>query len=77
MDVDKEYLSDVEEILSHRYDNGTDYWATADKNLLKGRPFSTLESALYLIELGVPSNYVTLKNTAELIFSVWKEDGRF
>lgn len=50
MAVEKQYLSDVEAILSHRYDNGGDLWATPDKRLLKGAPFSTLESVLFLLE---------------------------
>ncbi len=28
MAVDKQYESDVEEILSHRHDNGADLWTT-------------------------------------------------
>lgn len=49
MSVEKEYSSDVAAILSHRYDNGADYWTTPDKRLIKGAPFSTLESVLYLL----------------------------
>lgn len=30
MAVEKQYLSDVKTILSHRYDNGADLWATPD-----------------------------------------------
>lgn len=56
MSVDKEYLSDFEAILSHRYDNGADYWTTTDKRLIKGSPFSTLDSILYLLELGMEQN---------------------
>ncbi len=77
MAVAKQYLSDVETILSHRYDNGADLWTTPDKRLIKGAPFSTLESALYLLELGVEPGEPFLKETAELIFSTWREDGRF
>lgn len=50
MNVENQYLSDIEEILSHRYDNGADYWATPDKRLMKGSPFTTLDSVLYLLE---------------------------
>ncbi len=77
MAVDKQYASDVEAILSHRYDNGADLFTTPDKRLLKGAPFSTLESVLYLLELGMESTDPLLKETAELIFSTWREDGRF
>lgn len=74
--MDKKYSSDVEAILSHRHDNGADYWTTADHKLLKGAPYTTLESALYLLELGMPPEDEVLKETGELIFSNWREDGR-
>lgn len=77
MAVENQYLSDVESILSHRYDNGADLWATPDNRLLKGSPFSTFESVLYLLELGMSPNEPVLKAAAELILSVWQEDGRF
>lgn len=77
MAVEIQYLSDIEAILSHRYDNGADYWATPDKRLIKGAPFSTLESVLYLLELGMDPTDPLLKETAELIFGTWQEDGRF
>lgn len=32
---------DIEQIIAHRYDNGGDLWATPDKKLLKGAPFTT------------------------------------
>lgn len=75
--VDKQYSSDVEAILSHRYDSGADLWTTPDKRLLKGAPFSTLESVLFLLELGMESTDPLLQEAAELIFSTWREDGRF
>jgi len=31
--IEKQYLSDVKVILSHRYDNGGDLWTTPDKRL--------------------------------------------
>ncbi len=77
MAVDKQYSSDVEAILSHRYDSGADLWTTPDKRLLKGAPFSTLESVLFLLELGMESTDPLLQEAAELIFSTWREDGRF
>ncbi|MDD4493357.1 MAG: prenyltransferase [Eubacteriales bacterium] len=77
MAVEKQYASDVEAILSHRHDNGADLWTTPDKRLIKGAPFSTLESAMYLLELGMEPAEPLLKETAELIFSTWQEDGRF
>lgn len=77
MAVEKQYASDVEAILSHRYDNGGDLWTTPDKRLLKGAPFSTLESVLFLLELGMEPTDPLLKEAAELFFSTWLEDGRF
>jgi len=77
MAVDKQYASDVELILSHKYDNGADLWTTPDKRLIKGAPFSTLESVMYLLELGMDPTEPILKEAAELIFGTWREDGRF
>lgn len=73
----KEYQKDIDEILSHRYDNGCDFWTTQDKRLLKGAPFTTLESVSYLLELGVSPQNEVIKSVAELIFSVYNNDGRF
>lgn len=77
MSIESQYMADVEEILSHRYDNGADLWTTPDKRLLKGSPFSTFESVLYLLELGMSPKEPVLKAAADLIFKAWKEDGRF
>lgn len=77
MAVGKQYASDVEAILSHRHDNGADLWTTPDKRLIKGAPFSTLDSVMYLLELGMEPAEPLLKEVAELIFSTWQEDGRF
>lgn len=77
MAVNAAYAADVDEILSHREDNGGDLWATPDKRLIVGAPFSTLESALLLLELGMPPDEPILKDVAALIFSTWQADGRF
>lgn len=77
MSVEKQYTADAGVILSHRNDNGADLWTTPDKRLLKGSPFSTLESILYLLELGMDPSEPTLKEAADLLFSTWGEDGRF
>uniref|UniRef100_S0DFH1 Prenyltransferase n=1 Tax=termite gut metagenome TaxID=433724 RepID=S0DFH1_9ZZZZ len=77
MAVDARYQSDVEEILSHRQDNGADYWTTPDKRLLKGSPFSAYQSAQLLLELGVDPQDPVLQAVAELFFSTWREDGQF
>lgn len=75
--VETQYIRDLEEILSHRYDNGADYWTTPDKRLIKGAPFSTLESVLYLLELGMKPTDSLLKACADLIFDTWRENGSF
>ncbi|MDF2921779.1 MAG: hypothetical protein K0R57_693 [Paenibacillaceae bacterium] len=77
MPLESQYESDIAAILSHRYDNGGDLWTTPDKRLLKGAPFSTLESVLYLLELGMEPAEPLLKEAAELFFSTWQKDGRF
>lgn len=77
MAIEKQYLSDYEAILSHRYDNGADYWTTPDRRLIKGSPFSTLDSIRYLLELGMEPNDPLLKECADLIFSAWREEGSF
>jgi hypothetical protein len=77
MAIEKQYVPDVELILSHRHDNGADLWTTPDKRLIKGAPFSTLESVMYLLELGMDPTEPILKEAAELIFSTWQKDGRF
>lgn len=77
MDLGTQYAADIDTILSHRHDNGADLWATPDKRLIKGAPFSTLESVLYLLELGMEPTEPLLKETAAFIFSTWQEDGRF
>ena len=77
MTIEESNIQDINKILSHRHDNGFDLWTTPDKRLIKGAPYSTLESVMYLLELGVNPNEQLMVDTAELIFSTWKEDGRF
>ena len=72
--VENPYISDIKEILSHRYDNGADLWATSDKKLLKGAPFTTLESISYLLELGVLPDEPILQAATELLFSTLQDD---
>ncbi len=72
----KQYKSDIEAIIAKRYDNGADLWTTPDKRTYKGTPFSTLESVLMLTELELTATPI-MKDAAELILSLWREDGRF
>lgn len=75
--MDQRVQQDIEAIISHQYDHGADLWSTSDHKLLKGAPFTTLESPLYLLELGMSREENLLKETAALIFQGWREDGRF
>ena len=77
MTIEESNIQDINKILSHRHDNGFDLWTTPDKRLIKGAPYSTLESVMYLLELGVNPSEQLMIDTTELIFSTWKEDGRF
>ena len=72
-----EFPSDVAAVLARRHDNGADLWATPDRKLAKGGMFSTLAAARLLVELGVDPSDPVLVATSELIFSAWREDGRF
>lgn len=69
--------ADIDFILAKRHDLGADLWTTPDKRLIKGTPFSTLDCALLLLELGVAPTEPVLRDVADLIWSVWREDGRF
>lgn len=77
MTIHKQYQTDVEAILDKRHDNGDDYWTTPDRRLMKGSPFTTLHCAFMLTELGMDRSEPVLQETAELILSSWREDGRF
>lgn len=70
------YQADIEAILAHRYDNGADYWTTADRRLLKGSPFSTLDCTAFLLELGVEPSDILLQEISQLFFAYWQQDGR-
>lgn len=77
MTVPRRFQPDVEAILARRHENGGDLWATSDGRLGVGSPFSTLECALMLTELGMDPSESVLKKTGELVLRSWREDGRF
>lgn len=77
MGLENNFSQDIDEILHHKNDNGADLWATSDNNLLKGAPFTTLESVTYLLELGISKDSPILKEVSKLIFNTWRQDGRF
>lgn len=72
-----QYQSDIQAILSKRYDNGADFWTTPDKRLMKGSPFTTLDCAYMLSVLGMDRSDPIMQETADLILSTWRDDGRF
>jgi len=71
------YESDIKAILSKRDHNGADYWTTPDRRLIKGSPFTTLDCAYMLSDLGMDRSEPVLQETADLILNAWREDGRF
>lgn len=75
--IDPDLRADVVAILARRHDNGADLWATPDRKLAKGGMFSTLGAAQLLVELGVDPADPLLVEVADLIWSAWREDGRF
>lgn len=77
MAVSKQYLADIDIIMSHRHDLGADFWTTPDKRLAKGGAFSAYNCALMLLELGMKPDDPILQSVADLFFSIWREDGRF
>lgn len=68
---------DIQAILDRRYDQGWDYWTTEDRRLGKGAPFSCLESAEYLLELGMDPQTEVLQEIAQLLWESWQEPGDF
>jgi len=72
-----QYQSDIQTILSKRCDQGGDDWTTSDRRLIKGSPFSTLDCAYMLSELGMDHSDPVLQKTAALILDAWRDDGRF
>lgn len=77
MAVRAQYQSDVDAILARRHDNGADHWATPEGSLSKGSPFTTLDCALLLSDLGLDTTEPVLAGVADLIFGALREDGRF
>ncbi|MDP6633983.1 MAG: prenyltransferase [Phycisphaerae bacterium] len=75
--VSKKYIPDVEAVLARRYDNGADYWASADGRLGVGDPFSTLTSLLILHELKVARSHEAIRGALQLIREARRDDGRY
>ena len=70
-------FDDIQYIIDRSRDNGGDLWATPDGNLIKGGPFSTLEAAYTLAELGLDLTHPMLDSASALIWQAQRPDGRF
>ena len=69
--------ADIAAILALRGAQGADHWTTADRRLLKGAPFSTVECIDYLLDLGVSATDPVLAEPIGLVLAAWRADGRF
>ena len=72
-----ELAADIAYILERSRDNGAEFWATPDGNLIKGGPFSTLEAACLLAELGLTVSHPALAGAVSLVWQAQRVDGRF
>lgn len=68
--------SDVDVILSHRSDNGADFWAGPEGKVYVGNPFSTITSLLLLHELEVPADHEAVAGAIDLVLAACRDDGR-
>ncbi len=67
---------DVAAVLSHRHDNGADYWGSPEGKIYVGNPFSTVASLLILHELGVPADHEAVQGAIGLVLNACRDDGR-
>ena len=67
---------DVEAVLSHRRDNGADFWASPDGKVYVGNPFSTIGALLLLHELGVGPDHEAVEGAVERVLAACRDDGR-
>jgi hypothetical protein len=73
---DNKNHTDFDQILATRYDNGADFWATADGRLGIEKPISTLTALMIISELAVPRDHEALQGAAELVLGAIRDDGR-
>lgn len=66
----------IEKLLSVRYSNGSDFWATPDGKLGIEKPVSTLTALLVMSELRIPKEHEALRGAAELVIRAVRRDGR-
>lgn len=72
----KSISRDIDAIISRRFHNGGDFWATPDGRIFVGSPFSTISSLSILYELGVPSSHEAVRGGLALLLGAWRDDGR-
>lgn len=69
-------MDDLDRLLSTRYDNGADFWATPDGRLGIEKPISTLTALMVMSELKVDRAHEALQGAVKLVLQAIKEDGR-
>ena len=67
---------DLQYILSKRYDNGFDFWATPDKKVAVGGAFSSIGALITLSDLGIDSDHEAIVGGAEILLGLIRPDGR-
>jgi len=77
MNLKERYKDDIAIIMDRINHNGGELWATKDKKICKGSPYSTRDVAIMLSELGFSQKDIIIQDIASLIFSSWRPDGRF
>ncbi|WP_373485344.1 prenyltransferase [Acetobacterium malicum] len=73
---DNKNLTDFDQILATRYDNGADFWTTPDGRLGIEKPISTLTALMIISELDVPRDHEALQGATELVLGAIRADGR-
>ena len=68
--------ADVQVVLSHRHDNGADFWATPDGRIYVGTPLSTISSLGILHELGTGVDHEAVEGGLGLLLDACRDDGR-
>jgi len=68
--------NDLGKLLSTRYANGADFWATPEGKLGIERPISTLTALLIMSDLKVPRDHEALQGAANLVLTACQADGR-
>lgn len=77
MKLKEKYKNDIDFVMSKRYCNGGELWATKNKCIGIGSPFSTKEAALILTEIGFNKKDLIIREIADVIFENLQPDGRF